>query len=79
MESGPQAVDRSTSPAAAGELLVRHSYMASEIERLFEADSPLLHENPYALAAPLNTMRARRSDVSVRRGPSSFRVYILEG
>jgi site-specific recombinase XerD len=62
MESGPQAVDRSTSPAAAGELLVRHSYMASEIERLFEADSPLLHENPYALAAPLNTMRARRSD-----------------
>jgi site-specific recombinase XerD len=63
VESEPKAIVSLSSPAAAGQLLVRHSsYMASEIERLFEADSPLLHENPYALAAPLNTMRARRSD-----------------
>ena len=63
MESEPKAIVSSTSPPAAGQLLARHSsYMASEIEQLFEADSPLLHENPYALAAPLNTMRARRSD-----------------
>jgi site-specific recombinase XerD len=51
------------SPGATGELLARHSsYTALEIERLFEADSPLLRDNPYALAAPLNTVRARRSD-----------------
>ena len=29
---------------------------------MFEPDSPLLRENPYALAAPQNTVRARRSD-----------------
>jgi len=63
VESEPKAIVSSTSPTAAGELLARHSsYMALEIERLFEVDSPLLRENPYALAAPLNTMRARRSD-----------------
>jgi site-specific recombinase XerD len=51
-------------PAApAGDLLAPHSsYTALEIERLFESDSPLLRENPYALAAPPNTLRARRSD-----------------
>jgi site-specific recombinase XerD len=52
-----------TISSAAGDLLARHSsYTALEIERLFEADSALLRENPYALAAPLNTVRARRSD-----------------
>jgi site-specific recombinase XerD len=52
-----------TVSSAAGDLLAPHSsYTALEIERLFEADSALLRENPYALAAPLNTMRARRSD-----------------
>jgi site-specific recombinase XerD len=63
VESEPKAVVSSTSPTAAGELLARHSsYMASEIDQLFEVDSPVLRENPYALAAPINTMRARRSD-----------------
>lgn len=63
MKSEPRTIVSPTSPAAAGELLARHSsYTALEIERLFEAESPLLCENPYALAAPLNTMRARRSD-----------------
>jgi site-specific recombinase XerD len=33
-----------------------------EIARLFETDSPLLRQDPYALAAPSNTVRARRSD-----------------
>ena len=48
---------------AAGELLAPGSSLTSlEIERLFEHDSSLLRENPYALAAPLNTVRARRSD-----------------
>jgi len=52
-----------TVSSAAGDLLAPHSsYTALEIERLFEADSALLRENPYALAAPLNTVRARRSD-----------------
>jgi len=63
VEFAPTAIVSSRSPAAAGELLAPHSsYTASEIERLFEHDSALLRENPYALAAPLNTVRARRSD-----------------
>jgi integrase len=62
VESESKAIVNSPSRAA-GELLAPHSsYTALGIERLFEADSPLLPENPYALAAPLNTMRARRSD-----------------
>ena len=49
--------------SAAAELLSPlSSYTASEIERFFEEDSPLLRGNRYALAAPTNTMRARRSD-----------------
>jgi integrase/recombinase XerD len=49
--------------SAAAELLSPlSSFMAWEIERLFESDSPLLRGNPYALAAPTNTMRARCSD-----------------
>ncbi|MGH9644643.1 MAG: tyrosine-type recombinase/integrase, partial [Terriglobales bacterium] len=43
-------------------LAARSSYTALEIEQLFEAGSPFLRGNPYALAAPINTMRARRSD-----------------
>jgi site-specific recombinase XerD len=62
VESESKAIVNSPSRAA-GELLAPHSsYTAVENERLFEVDSPLLRENPYALAAPLNTMRARRSD-----------------
>jgi site-specific recombinase XerD len=61
LESSSKAIVNS--PAPGGELLAAHSsYTVPEIERLFEPDSPLLRENPYALAAPLNTMRARRSD-----------------
>jgi site-specific recombinase XerD len=61
VESESKAIVNSA--RASGELLARHSaYTALEIERLFQADSPLLTENPYALAAPLNTVRARRSD-----------------
>jgi integrase len=33
-----------------------------EILALFESDSPLLRDNPYALGVPLNTLRALRSD-----------------
>ena len=53
----------SPAPRADGELLAPLSpFTSGDIERLFESDSPLLRENPYALAAPLNTVRARRSD-----------------
>ena len=45
------------------ELLAPDSrFTHAEISRLFETDSPLLREDPYALAAPANTVRARRSD-----------------
>jgi integrase/recombinase XerD len=63
VESSPNPVVTSPAPTPAGELLAPHSsYTAAEIERLFESDSPLLRGNPYALAAPPNTVRARRSD-----------------
>jgi integrase/recombinase XerD len=56
--------DVATSGANGGvELLAPLSpYSPLDIARLFETDSPFLRENPYALAAPHNTMRARRSD-----------------
>jgi integrase/recombinase XerD len=64
------------SAPAEGQLLVsRSSYTAQETERLFEADSPLLQNNPYALAAPLNTIRARRSDWRVFRHFCATRHY----
>jgi site-specific recombinase XerD len=48
---------------AIGDLLAPGSpFTHDDIGRLFEADSPLTRENPYALAAPPNTVRARRSD-----------------
>jgi site-specific recombinase XerD len=67
---GPNRVEPSKNPifpsprrSVGGELLAPlSSYTATEIARLFETDSPLLRGNPYALAAPQNTMRARRSD-----------------
>ena len=63
MESEPQVIVTSPSPSAAGELLARHSSFTSlDIERLFEAGSPLLRENSYAISAPLNNVRASRSD-----------------
>ena len=37
-------------------------FTPEEIVSLFENTSPLLRDNPYALGAPLNTLRALRSD-----------------
>jgi site-specific recombinase XerD len=37
-------------------------FTPEEIRDLFEANSPLLRENPYALGLPWNTLRALRSD-----------------
>jgi len=63
LESASKSIVNPPIPTASGELLAPHSsYTAQEIEALFEADSPLLRGNAYALAAPLNTVRARRSD-----------------
>jgi len=38
------------------------AFTPAEVTALFEPDSPLLRRNPYALSAPKNTQRARRSD-----------------
>lgn len=63
MEFEPNAIANSLSLDPAGELLAPGSrFTSAEIARLFEADSPLLREDPYALAGPPNTVRARRSD-----------------
>jgi integrase len=40
-------------------------FTQAEVASLFEAGSPLLRANPYALSAPLNTQRARRADWKV--------------
>jgi site-specific recombinase XerD len=58
----PDKLALSVHNAGAELLAPLSSYTATEIERLFETDSPLLRGNPYALAAPQNTLRARRSD-----------------
>jgi integrase/recombinase XerD len=54
-----------TSPAAGDWLPPDAAFSPVEIPRLFEADSPLLRRNPYALSGPSNTQRARRSDWKV--------------
>jgi site-specific recombinase XerD len=48
-----------------------------ETARLFEVDSPLLRNNPYALSAPANTQRARRSDWKVFTAFCAERNYLL--
>jgi site-specific recombinase XerD len=53
------------SPASGDWLPPSAAFTPAEIPRLFEADSPLLRRNPYALSAPSNTQRARRSDWKV--------------
>lgn len=53
------------SPVAGEWLAPQTPFTPLEINRLFEANSPLLRQNPYALSAPLNTQRARRSDWKV--------------
>jgi integrase/recombinase XerD len=61
MELEPKAIVRLGT--AAGEVLAPGSpFTPAEIQQLFEADSPLVREDPYALAGPANTGRARRSD-----------------
>jgi len=63
MESPPSPVVNSLARRSTGELLAFDSpFTPGEIERLFESESPLLRESPYALSAPPNTVRARRSD-----------------
>jgi integrase len=63
MESRLQQI--ATSPVAEDWLPPHASFTSTEIARLFEVDSPLLRKNPYALSAPPNTQRARRSDWKV--------------
>lgn len=61
MKLEPKAIVRPGTTA--GEVLTPGSrFTLAEIERLFEVDSPLIREDPYALAGPPNTVRARRSD-----------------
>jgi site-specific recombinase XerD len=63
VESEPPDIDRSLPVRQDAELLAPGSFFTSvEVERLFEADSPLLAHDPYLLSAPLNTQKARRSD-----------------
>jgi len=63
VESPPSPVVNSLARRSTGELLAFDSpFTPGEIERLFESESPLLRESPYALSAPPNTVRARRSD-----------------
>jgi integrase len=61
LESVPQQITK-----LAPEWLARDApFTPGEVAALFEADSPLLRRNPYALSAPNNTQRARRSDWKV--------------
>jgi site-specific recombinase XerD len=51
---------------SAAEWLTRDApFTPAEVAALFQAHSPLLRRNPYALSAPNNTQRARRSDWKV--------------
>ncbi len=63
MESAYRPI--ATSPAAGEWLPPIAAFSPAENARLFEADSPLLRRNPYALSGPSNTQRARRSDWKV--------------
>jgi site-specific recombinase XerD len=63
VESEPETIANPVQSALTGELLMPRSHFTlAETERLFEADSRLIGEDPYALAGPPNTVRARRSD-----------------
>jgi site-specific recombinase XerD len=57
-----QTSNAASVPATA-EWMARDSpFTPEEIASLFESASPLLRDNPYALGAPVNTLRAWRSD-----------------
>jgi integrase len=61
--SEPPQVSPSLPTHPDAELLAHSSsFTLGEIDRLFEADSPLLVRDPYLLSAPVNTQKARRSD-----------------
>jgi site-specific recombinase XerD len=62
MEYESKVLVSSVSAPPAEVLAPGSRFTHAEISRLFEADSPLLRADPYALAAPANTVRARRSD-----------------
>jgi integrase/recombinase XerD len=64
------------SPAAGAWLPREAAFTPNEILRLFEVGSPLLRRNPYALSAPANTQRARRSDWKVFTTFCSERAYL---
>lgn len=55
----PMAV---TVPASVEWMARGTAFTPEEILSLFENNSPLLRDNPYALGVPLNTLRALRSD-----------------
>lgn len=74
VESADQPI--ATSPATGDWLPPSAAFTPAEIPRLFEADSPLLRRNPYALSAPTNTQRARRSDWKVFTAFCAERQYL---
>jgi hypothetical protein len=51
-----------TLPATAEWLAAGTPFTPDEIHALFESNSPVLRDNPYALGVPVNTLRALRSD-----------------
>jgi integrase len=51
-----------TLPATAEWLGAGTPFTLDEIHALFESNSPVLRDNPYALGLPVNTLRALRSD-----------------
>jgi integrase len=62
---GTDAISEPTAiaaPASAEWIARGATFTPEEIRCLFESQSPLLADNPYALGMPLNTLRALRSD-----------------
>ncbi|MGC2460422.1 MAG: hypothetical protein WA446_05500 [Steroidobacteraceae bacterium] len=63
LEAGVAFEPSAVAAPATVEWLARGApFTAEEILSLFESNSPLLADNPYALGVPLNTLRALRSD-----------------
>jgi len=67
VETGTNLQQAVALPAMAEWLARGSPFAADEILSLFENNSPLLRDNPYALGVPLNTLRALRSDWRVFR------------
>jgi site-specific recombinase XerD len=63
METDAAFEPRAVALAASAEWMARGArFTPEEILSLFENNSPLLRDNPYALGVPANTLRALRSD-----------------